>query len=85
MVLSRVAVLEAARRALDLSLHQLWMDYFGLGGNLLPTQIAACLSGAHTIADYDHDLLVQALNERHLDAGNDRPLSYADELGPHGT
>ncbi|MBV9820395.1 MAG: hypothetical protein JOZ07_18860 [Solirubrobacterales bacterium] len=65
---------------LELSLDELWVDYFTLGGSLLPAEIQAFLAGEHPLGDHDHDLLVQALNERFLDHDGDHPLDYADEL-----
>ena len=72
--------LAAARDMLGLSLYDLWLDYFGLGGDLSPTAIDAALSGRHALLARDHDLLVQALNEQFLDRNEDHPLAYADEL-----
>lgn len=77
---SRAIAVEAARNMLGLSLDQLWVDYFTLGGSLSPQQIKAFLSGEHTLLDHDHDLLVHALNEHFIDQDQDHPLGYADEL-----
>ena len=65
---------------LNLSLNELWIDYFGLSGSLAPTGILAFLTGERPLGDLDHDLLVQALNERFSERGGDHPLHYADEL-----
>lgn len=67
-----------------MSLDALWLDYFGLGGSLRRTQIGSFLAGERLISDHDHDMLVQALNERFLDRGEDHPLDYADELPVDG-
>ncbi len=80
MDVSRTAALEAARDMLGLPLAQLWLDYFALGGNLPPAAIDAALSGRDGLGDYDHDVLVQALNERFTDRAQNHPLAYADEL-----
>ena len=77
---TRSAALDAAKGMLGVSLDALWLDYFGLGGSLRRTQIGAFLAGEQSISDHDHDVLVQALNERFLDRGEDHPLDYADEL-----
>jgi hypothetical protein len=82
MDLPRTTALEAARNMLGLPLAQLWLDYIGLGGNLPPTVIGAALSGRVGLGDYDHDMLVQALNERFIDRAQNHPLAYADELPP---
>ena len=79
---SRAVALAAAQNLLGLSVAQLWLDYLGLGGNLPPAAIGAALTGAITLGDHDHDVLVQALNERFVDLAQDHPLAYADELPP---
>ena len=82
MDVSRTADLEAARARLGLPLAQLWLDYLALGGNLLPATVGAALSGGGGLGDHDHDVLVQALNERFVDRAQNHPLAYADELPP---
>lgn len=77
---TRAIPVEAARSMLDVSLDQLWIDYFALGGTLSRARIQAFLTGERPLRDHDHDLLVQALNERFIDRGEDHPLGYADEL-----
>lgn len=67
---------------LGLPLHQLWLDYLGLGGCLLPGAIGGFLASSGDVSDYDHDLLAQALNEHFLTKGENHPLAYADELRP---
>jgi hypothetical protein len=79
---SRARALEAARDVLGLTVSQLWLAYFGLGGNLLPAAISAALSGDVDLGDHDHDVLVQALNDRFSDLDQNHPLAYADELRP---
>jgi hypothetical protein len=79
---SRAAALEAARNMLGVSLDDLWVDYLALGGNLMPFEVDACMSGSRPIDDHDHDLIVQVLNERFMDREADHPLAYADELDP---
>jgi hypothetical protein len=79
---SRAIPLEAARSMLGLTVLDLWVDYFGLGGNLPPAAISAALSGRLELSDHDHDVLVQALNEAFVDRNENHPLSYADELPP---
>jgi hypothetical protein len=84
MATTRAEPLEAARTMLRLPLTRLWLDYIGLGGNLPPTKIQAILTGRADIDDHNHDLIVQALNERFADHDNDHPMAYADELPPRG-
>ena len=49
--------------------------------SLLPPS-APPSTGAITLGDHDHDVLVQALNERFTDLAQNHPLAYADELAP---
>lgn len=79
---SRARALEAARNMLGLTEPQLWLAYLGLGGNLLPATLSAALRGEVDLGDHDHDLLVQALNDRFVELDQDHPLPYADELPP---
>jgi DNA replication protein DnaD len=65
---------------LGVSIDDLWVDYLALGGQLMPFELEAFLSGLRPVDDHDHDLIVQALNERFLDLDADHPLAYADEL-----
>lgn len=74
------ARLDRERLSLGMSVPQLWLEYFALGGSMTPSQLGEALSGAAGMGAYDHDLVVQALNERHLEVGNTHRLAYADEL-----
>ena len=77
---SRSARLEAARTMLGLSLFELWYDYVGVGGSLMPKELGERLAGDGQLDDREHDFLVQALNERFVDRDEDHPLAYVDEL-----
>ncbi|WP_279536033.1 PP2C family protein-serine/threonine phosphatase [Blastococcus xanthinilyticus] len=48
----------------DLSLEQLWVRYFALGGTADLMEVDAYLSGLATLPDDQHDLLAHAVNER---------------------
>ncbi|MDT0277611.1 PP2C family protein-serine/threonine phosphatase [Blastococcus goldschmidtiae] len=48
----------------DLSLEQLWMRYFALGGTGDLTDVDAFLHGLATLPDHESDLLAHAVNER---------------------
>lgn len=76
----RGTALEAARTMLGLSISRLWLDYVRLGGSLPPPLLQAFLAGELDIGDHDHDMVVQALNERFIDQDHNHPLAYADEL-----
>ncbi len=54
----------AAVRATGLSLEELWLRYFGLGGDAGKIEIDAYLSGLAPLSSLQHDLLAHAINER---------------------
>jgi hypothetical protein len=68
--------LEDARRKLGLSIMELWVDYFTLGGILNATQLDRYLSGDGEIGNADRNVLVHALNEVFHDRGQNHPLAY---------
>lgn len=74
------AVLEAGRVQAGMSVAELWMAYFALGGSREASSVRAYLRGDYEIAATDYDLLAQAVNERFLDQGGDHPVPYGDEL-----
>lgn len=80
---SRAATLQAGRQMLGLTLGELWIAYMRLGGNLAPDSINTYLRGGPEVADHDHDILAQALNEGFIDHDSDHPIAYADELPAH--
>lgn len=74
--------LELARRDVGISVTELWVQYFGLGGMATALEIDACLNGTLVASIEDRDLLSVALNERYAENGDDHPLPYAgDEPG----
>lgn len=68
--------LEQARCTLGLSLDDLWMRYFALGGMSTALELEAYLFGALVAAPHEHDLLAVALNERFSELGGDHPVPY---------
>ena len=79
---SRNSALEAARDILGLTVPEVWIAYFGLGGNLLPAVISAALSGDQELGDHDYDRVVQALNDHFVDLDQGHPVAYSYELPP---
>jgi len=71
--------LEAARKAADLSLPELWFRYFALGGLSTTLEIEAYLLGALNATTEDQDLLAVALNERFSELGVEHPMPYSDD------
>jgi len=55
------------------------MRYFGLGGSAMPVEFEAYVVGALAPGQGDHDMLVQALNERSMELGTSRRWLYWDE------
>jgi hypothetical protein len=70
----RQALLEEARTRLELSLEDLWRDYFALGGNASPLELEAFLHGAMNAPRREYDILAHALNERFMQRGQDHPI-----------
>lgn len=76
-----VGILERARRDVGLSMDDLWMRYFALGGMSSALEIEAYLLGALLAPSHDHDVLAVALNERFSELGGDHPVPYSGD-GP---
>ena len=53
-----------ACQACELTLPQLWLRYFALGGEAGETELDAYLNGAMTMTPLQHDVLAHAINER---------------------
>jgi hypothetical protein len=68
-----------ARRDVGLSQDELWMRYFALGGSAMPAEFEAYVVGALAPEHGDHDMLVQALNERSMELGSERRWRYSDD------
>jgi len=68
--------LESARREARLSPQELWLRYFGLGGFSTLDDLWSYLNGSKTPDDHNYDLLVDALNERFMETGQNRPIRY---------
>lgn len=78
-----VDALEQARRDTGLSVSDLWMRYFALGGMSSAMEVEAILYGALVGGVADRDLLAVALNERFAELGGDHPLPYSDDNVEH--
>ncbi|MDQ3107328.1 MAG: hypothetical protein M3Q68_05930 [Actinomycetota bacterium] len=71
--------LEAARGELGLSIPDLWLRYFALGGMSTALEVEAILYTALVAPDHDRDLLAVALNERFTELGGDHPVAYCGD------
>ena len=74
-----VDVLEQARRDLALSVADLWMRYFALGGMQDAIEVEATLFGALISDDHNRDIIAVALNERFFELGGDHPVGYSGD------
>ncbi|MEO7369924.1 MAG: hypothetical protein ABIZ69_03620 [Ilumatobacteraceae bacterium] len=74
-----VDVLELARRQVGLSIPELWMRYFALGGMGTSLELEAILFQALVADPHDRDVLSVALNERFAEMGGDHPIPYSDD------
>lgn len=72
----RFGILELARRELGLSVDDLWLRYFALGGMSSALEIEAYLLGALVTPGNVHDRIAVALNERFAELDRDHPIPY---------
>lgn len=71
----------AAVRAGGLSMEQLWLRYFALGGDVGRVEVEAYLSALMPLSALQHDMLAHAINER-LDEIAPPRVPYAAEFSP---
>ena len=74
-----IGELEGARRRLGISVAELWLHYFALGGMYTALEVDATLFGALRANDHDHDMLAVALNECFAATGGDHPIPYSGD------
>ena len=75
-----VVPLEVARVDLGLSVFDLWLAYFALGGVRSVVELGTYLSFGGASSDADHNAIVHALNEAYDDLGRDRTtVAYAQD------
>jgi hypothetical protein len=71
------AELRAAFEFLELSLHELWLGYFEVGGNRDQAYLGAYMNEDRTdIEPSDRDHIIDALNDTFVERGLDHPLTY---------
>lgn len=69
-------VLQEALQEVGLSVAELWLRYFTLGGMRTELEVEAVLFGALIPTPHDRDVLAVALNERFAELGGDHPVPY---------
>ncbi len=74
-------LLDDARVDAGLSVVDLWLRYFALGGDRTPTELVAYLQRKPAPPAREHNLIVHAINEHHLEQGGAHPVPYIDEPG----
>ncbi len=73
-----VAPLELARADLGLTVFELWLAYFALGGVRTALELRSYLSFGGVSSHADHDAIVHALNEEYQERGRDQGVvAYA--------
>src|SRR5437763_14528217 len=72
------ARLEFACRDSGLSVAELWLRYFGLGGGATPAEVRVYVHGDLAPDPAEYDVVVHAINERYMEL--ERP-----ERSPHAT
>jgi hypothetical protein len=77
--------LKQLRRALPLAgltVGELWLRYFSIGGSAGQFEIEAYLFAAHALPTLERDLVAHAINERFMDLGMDVRVPYSADIGP---
>lgn len=69
--------LERARQETGMTMGELWLRYFALGGMTAALEMEAAVHGALTVSDDDRDRIVHALNERLIELGHTLRVPYA--------
>lgn len=70
--------LEEARACASLSDEQLWLRFFGLGGEATAAEVQSYFGAGGTLPREDVNTLVQAFNEHFLDRGLGMPVPYQE-------
>jgi hypothetical protein len=68
--------LEEGRLGSGLSVGELFLRYFELGGMSSALQLEAFLYRAQEPTSHDHDVVAHALNERFVELGGNHPVPY---------
>ncbi len=66
--------------AVDITVGELWLQYFGMGGSAGEYEVQAYVEGVLSLPVSDRDLLAMAANEM-VDGTSSLQAPYADQLG----
>lgn len=72
--------LDAFRQKAGLSLGELWLRYFELGGMSTGLELEAFLCGVLLPSAHEHDLIAHAINERFVELGGNHPVAYSGDV-----
>ena len=72
-------VLDALCQEAGLSLEELWLRYFELGGMCAGFELEAFLQGLEVPSVYDHDVIAVVINERLVELGGCAAVPYLNE------
>lgn len=76
-VSARGATICAASQELAMTVQELWLAYVGVGGNATLAALRTWMAGTADIPDRDYDYVVQGLNDRFIDRGQDHRVAYS--------
>jgi len=48
----------------EVTVHELWVAYFALGGDAGPVEVEAYMNGLMPLSQFQHNILALAINER---------------------
>jgi hypothetical protein len=70
-------ILDNARQLADVSVAELWLRYFTLGGTESHSDLIKLLRGDLEFGPGQYDVLVHALNERFVELEMNHPVPYS--------
>jgi hypothetical protein len=73
--------LDTFRQKAGLSLGELWLRYFELGGMSTGLELEAFICGVLLPSAHEHDLIAHAINERFVELGGNHPVAYSGDVG----
>ena len=68
--------MKAAFEETALTVPELWLRYFALGGVAPPEDVETHVAGVAVLEPVEHDVLAHAINERFAERGRDHPVPY---------
>jgi hypothetical protein len=71
--------LQTAREETGLSVEELWILYFALGGQADMFDVDLYLAGAGPLDRHEHNILALALNEQFMELDQDQTVPYLED------